>query len=96
MSDAEETAAEPSAEDPISEFAGAAAKAAEEAVERLEEKLRRLEGRAREAAKDAEAMGHDLMTETEKRVRENPLQAVLTALGIGFVLGVIFGAGRGR
>ncbi|MDB6139442.1 MAG: hypothetical protein JWO94_2514 [Verrucomicrobiaceae bacterium] len=31
----------------------------------------------------------DLQTEGEKFVREKPLQAVLTALGVGFILGLI-------
>lgn len=93
MSDATDPAAP---DDALSDFARTAAQAAEDAVGRLEEKLKVLEDRAREAAKDAEVVGRDLVTETEQRVRENPLQAILTALGIGFLLGVIFGVGRGR
>ncbi len=96
MSDDAAADAAPTPEERVSDFAKAAAAAAEEAIEGLEAKLAALEGRAREAAKDGEAMAQDLMTETEKRVRENPLQAVLTALGIGFILGLIFGVGRGR
>jgi ElaB/YqjD/DUF883 family membrane-anchored ribosome-binding protein len=85
-----------SAEEQLSELGRAAARAAEATVERLEEKLKTLEGRAREAAKDAEGLRDDLVAETEKRVRANPVGAVLTALGIGFILGLIFGVGRGR
>jgi ElaB/YqjD/DUF883 family membrane-anchored ribosome-binding protein len=97
MSDTDSVAAEPvGTEERISEFAQAAAKAAEETVDRLEEKLKVLEDRARKAATEAEVFGNDLVTETEKRVRDNPLQAILTALGIGFLLGVLFGVGRGR
>jgi ElaB/YqjD/DUF883 family membrane-anchored ribosome-binding protein len=84
------------AEQQLSDIGRAAARAAEEAVERLEEKLKTLESTARGAAKEAEGLRDDLIAETEKRVRANPVGAVLTALGIGFVLGLIFGVGRGR
>ena len=85
-----------STEQRIADLGKAAAKAAEDAVERLEEKLKTLEGRARTAARDAEGLREDLVAETEKRVRANPVGALFTALGVGFVLGLLFGVGRGR
>ncbi len=39
---------------------------------------------------DAKVKAKDLQLETEKYVRENPTRAVLTAVGIGFVIGLIF------
>jgi len=51
-------------------------------------------GELRQAAEtkagEIRAKARTLTDDTEAYVRENPLRAVLTALGIGFVLGLIF------
>ena len=39
---------------------------------------------------DAVGRVRSFQDDTEQYVRENPTKAVLTALGIGFVLGLIF------
>ena len=47
-------------------------------------------GRAEEYWNDASSKVRSFQDDTEQYVRENPTKAVLTALGIGFVLGLIF------
>ncbi len=47
-------------------------------------------GRAEEAWSDASARVRSFQEDSEQYVRENPTKAVFTALGIGFVLGLIF------
>jgi ElaB/YqjD/DUF883 family membrane-anchored ribosome-binding protein len=47
-------------------------------------------GRAEEYWNDASNRVRSFQDDTEQYVRENPTKAVLTALGIGFVLGLIF------
>lgn len=47
-------------------------------------------GKAQAAWDDATHRAQDFQGETETYIRENPLKAVGIALGIGFVLGVIF------
>jgi ElaB/YqjD/DUF883 family membrane-anchored ribosome-binding protein len=47
-------------------------------------------GRAETAWNDALSRVRDLQDDSEKYVRANPTKAVFTALGIGFVLGMIF------
>jgi len=46
--------------------------------------------RAEQVWGDARDRVRTLQEDTEQYVRENPTKAVLTALGIGFVLGLIF------
>ncbi len=46
-------------------------------------------GKAETALADAKTRARTLQDETETFVRENPAKAVLYALGIGFVLGLI-------
>jgi ElaB/YqjD/DUF883 family membrane-anchored ribosome-binding protein len=50
-------------------------------------------GKATQAWDDAKVRVRTLQGDGEDYVRENPMKAVFTALGIGFVLGLIF---RGR
>ena len=38
---------------------------------------------------DAKERAQDLLRETDNRIRANPVPAVLTALGIGFVIGLL-------
>jgi ElaB/YqjD/DUF883 family membrane-anchored ribosome-binding protein len=47
-------------------------------------------GKAEEYWNDASDRVRSFQDDTEQYVRENPTKAVLTALGIGFVLGLIF------
>ena len=47
-------------------------------------------GRAEGAWDDAKVRVRSFQEETEQYVRENPTKAVFTALGIGFILGLIF------
>ncbi|MFN2507654.1 MAG: YqjD family protein [Chthoniobacterales bacterium] len=47
-------------------------------------------GRAEQAWDDAQNRVRTLQEDGEQYVRENPTKAVFTALGIGFILGIIF------
>lgn len=47
-------------------------------------------GRAEEVWNDASSRVRSFQDDTEQYVRENPTKAVFSALGIGFVLGLIF------
>ncbi|CAN5573643.1 hypothetical protein BH20VER3_BH20VER3_03780 [soil metagenome] len=47
-------------------------------------------GRAEEVWHDASSRVRSFQEDSEQYVRENPTKAVFTALGIGFVLGLIF------
>lgn len=47
-------------------------------------------GKAEEAWNDASDRVRSFQEDTEQYVRENPTKAVFTALGVGFVLGLIF------
>ena len=47
-------------------------------------------GRAEEVWNDATDRVRTFQEDTEQYVRDNPTKAVFTALGIGFVLGLIF------
>jgi ElaB/YqjD/DUF883 family membrane-anchored ribosome-binding protein len=47
-------------------------------------------GRAEEVWNDAKYRARSFQEDGEQYVRENPTKAVFTALGIGFVLGLIF------
>ncbi len=75
------------------------------AAARLEELLTRAEEKARGLAAslgtDASAMGEEALgkgreavDQAGKHVQDNPVAALLIALGFGFILGVIFGPGR--
>ena len=47
-------------------------------------------GKAEQAWEDATSRARTLQEDGEEYIRENPTKAVFTALGIGFVLGMIF------
>lgn len=47
-------------------------------------------GKAEQAWDDAKGRARTFQEDSEQYVRDNPTKAVFTALGIGFVLGLIF------
>lgn len=47
-------------------------------------------GRAEEYWNDASSRVRSFQEDSEQYVRENPTKAVFTALGVGFVMGLIF------
>src|SRR6266404_3874842 len=47
-------------------------------------------GKAEEAWSDATTRARTFQDDAEQYVRENPTKAIFTALGVGFVLGLIF------
>jgi ElaB/YqjD/DUF883 family membrane-anchored ribosome-binding protein len=47
-------------------------------------------GKAEQAWQDAQTRARTLQEDGEQYVRENPTKAVFTALGIGFILGMLF------
>ncbi|HEX8280319.1 MAG TPA: hypothetical protein VF551_02990 [Chthoniobacterales bacterium] len=47
-------------------------------------------GRAEQAWGDAQTRARTFQEDGEQYVRENPTKAVFTALGVGFILGIIF------
>ncbi|HEY0368349.1 MAG TPA: hypothetical protein VGC85_02015 [Chthoniobacterales bacterium] len=47
-------------------------------------------GRANQAWEDAQTRARTLQDDGEQYVRENPTKAVFSALGIGFILGLLF------
>ena len=69
--------------------AAAEAKAAELRAA-AESKVHELRGRAEHAYSDARTRAQSLRGEGEEWIRENPTRAVLTALGVGFILGLVF------
>lgn len=52
-------------------------------------KAEEYKGKAREALSDATTKAQNVQGDTEQYIRDNPLQAVGIALGVGFVLGLI-------
>ena len=63
---------------------------AEEYRGKAEQVLGEARGRAEQAWGDARSRVRTFQEDAEQYVRENPTKAVFTALGIGFVLGLIF------
>ena len=55
-----------------------------------ETKARELREKAEQAYEQARTKARSLQKEGEHYVRENPLRGVLTALGVGFVIGLLF------
>src|SRR6266478_6388281 len=47
-------------------------------------------GKAEQAIGDARTRARTFQDDAEEYVRENPTKAIFTALGVGFVLGLIF------
>lgn len=63
---------------------------AQELRHAAELKAQELRGRAEDVYSDARTRALSLREEGEHYVRENPTKAILTALGVGFVVGLIF------
>jgi ElaB/YqjD/DUF883 family membrane-anchored ribosome-binding protein len=63
---------------------------AEEYREKAEQAWGEARGRAEQAWGDARTRMRTFQEDAEQYVRENPTKAIFTALGIGFVLGLIF------
>ena len=55
----------------------------------LQEKSRAFSAGAADTWSDARGKSDDILRETENYVRENPIPAILTALGVGFGLGLL-------
>jgi len=69
--------------------AAAEAKAAELRAT-AEAKTAELRGKAEQAYSDARTRAQSLRGESEQWIRENPTRAVLTAMGVGFIIGLMF------
>ena len=67
-----------------------ARKAAEDLGSAARAVVREYRGKAEQAWDDANDRVQTFREDADHYVRENPTKAVLTALGIGFVLGLIF------
>jgi len=78
------------AEEKASQLRAAAEAKAAELRSTAEAKVKEYRHRAEEGIETVRNRANSLRQETENYVRENPLRGVLTALGIGFVLGLIF------
>jgi ElaB/YqjD/DUF883 family membrane-anchored ribosome-binding protein len=63
---------------------------AEEYRGKAEQKWGEARGKAEQAWGDARDRARTFQEDAEQYVRENPTKAIFTALGIGFVLGLIF------
>ncbi len=86
----EGSAVPPQAEDKIQSGASHARKAAEDFRSAAGAVADEYRGKAEEVWNDASNRVRSFQDDTEQYVRENPTKAVFSALGIGFVLGLIF------
>jgi ElaB/YqjD/DUF883 family membrane-anchored ribosome-binding protein len=80
----------PQAESKMQSGASHARQAAEDLRSAAGAMADQYKGRAEEVWNDASDRVRSFQEDTEQYVRENPTKAVFTALGIGFVLGLIF------
>ncbi|MGI8956708.1 MAG: DUF883 family protein [Chthoniobacterales bacterium] len=80
----------PKAEDKVESGTAHARKATEEFKSAAGAVADQYRGRAEEVWNDATDRVRTFQDDTEQYVRDNPTKAVFTALGIGFVLGLIF------
>ena len=72
------------------ELRAAAEEKASELRATAESKAQEYRAKAEETLGQARTRARSFQEEGEAYVRENPLQGVLTALGVGFVLGLLF------
>ena len=80
----------PQAQDDAERGASHARKAAEDFKSAAGAVADEYRGRAEDAWNDARYRARSFQEDSEQYVRENPTKAVFTALGVGFVLGLIF------
>lgn len=80
----------PEAEQKVESGSSYAHKAAEEFKSAAGAVADQYRGRAEEVWNDASDRVRTFQDDSEQYVRDNPTKAVFTALGIGFVLGLIF------
>ena len=83
-------AATPAAKEAMQSSAAHARSAAEDLKSAAGAMAEEYRGRAEEVWNDARYRVRSFQEDSEQYVRENPTKAVFTALGIGFVLGLIF------
>ena len=72
------------------EYRGKAEEAWNDARGKAEKAWTDARGRAEDAWGDAQTRARTFHDDAEQYVRENPTKAIFTALGVGFVLGLIF------
>jgi ElaB/YqjD/DUF883 family membrane-anchored ribosome-binding protein len=72
------------------EYRGKAEQAWNDARGKAEKAWTDARGRAEVAWDDARTRARTFQDDAEQYVRENPTKAIFTALGVGFVLGLIF------
>ncbi|MFV1995558.1 MAG: YqjD family protein [Verrucomicrobiales bacterium] len=72
------------------QFKDVASDKAEHLREVASDRATQVKGKAEGGWEDTRTRARDLHAETEDYVRENPTKAVLTALGVGFFIGLIF------
>ena len=70
--------------------AAAEAKAAELRTVIAEDKFNEIRGKAEHHYSEARTRANSLRGESEQWIRENPTRAVLTAMGAGFIVGLMF------
>jgi ElaB/YqjD/DUF883 family membrane-anchored ribosome-binding protein len=87
---AEEAGIPPQAESKMQSGASHARQAADDLRSAAGAVADQYRGRAEEVWNDASDRVRSFQEDTEQYVRENPTKAVFTALGAGFVLGLIF------
>jgi ElaB/YqjD/DUF883 family membrane-anchored ribosome-binding protein len=80
----------PEAESKVQSGASHARQAAEDLRSAAGAVADQYRGRAEEVWNDASNRVRSFQEDTEQYVRENPTKAVFTAVGVGFVLGLIF------
>lgn len=86
----EGTGIPPQTEENVQRGTSHARKAAEEFKSAANAVADQYRGRAEEVWNDATDRVRTFQDDTEQYVRDNPTKAVFSALGIGFVLGLIF------
>jgi ElaB/YqjD/DUF883 family membrane-anchored ribosome-binding protein len=72
------------------EYRGKAEQVWNDARGKAEEAWTDARGKAEQAIGDARTRARTFQDDAEEYVRENPTKAIFTALGVGFVLGLIF------
>jgi ElaB/YqjD/DUF883 family membrane-anchored ribosome-binding protein len=72
------------------EYRGKAEQAWTDARGKAEKVWTDARGRAEDAIDDVRTRARTFQDDAEQYVRENPTKAIFTALGVGFVLGLIF------